>query len=202
MIPTAQVFTKRPHYDPKSPGLLGPLPSSGYCFHDERLDVDTLTWYDFDAPLMSGDVVALFYESEHGLKAIGKWLQYTPDGHWWGVSYATRDEDSLTAVRLDHPAFRFGGVAAMVAKLETPRATSREPESDAANRTPHAKRFFECAGASVIAHWKEHGFPPRARWDFSTPPENIAVIRKVWGTIASANPPRRFPFTLAATCAP
>jgi hypothetical protein len=175
----APTFTTFANYNAQSSGLLGPLRRQGYCLRNERLDVDTDDWYDFEAPLHSGDVVALFLDTPSGPMVRGKWLQYDRAGRWYAVSYATRDERSLCAIPLDHGGLRIGGIAALVATMETARSVPAEPASDS-HITPATLLAFDQLGGEAVALWAKHGFPPRRKMAFANPPENLEVIRSIW----------------------
>lgn len=145
-------------YDQCSPTLVGPLPCVGFCLGTEDLDADVLQWFDFGAPIMSGDPVTLFIETSNGLQAGGKVLQTRRDGSWWTLCWGTRDVSSLIAVPLDHPSLHVLAIAATVAQVRIPRVRPRDPHPVWV--TPQRQAAFDRIGEPAINEWRRHGFPP------------------------------------------
>jgi hypothetical protein len=167
----------RAAFNPQSAGLFGPLNATGFCLGPERLDADIQVWCDFNAAIYSGDTVFVFtVRPDHSIHALGKKIERTRDGKLWIWAYATREPDSQFAFPVDSEMLRILAIAPMVAELETPRTTSREPTSDAAGRECLAALGW--VGGAAVREWREQGYMPRIRLPIENDPRSVALLRE------------------------
>jgi len=160
-------------FDPTSRTLFGPLLSVGYCLNRENVAVDAFAWVDFAAPIHSGDIVTLFLKTRHGIEVAGKIMEYTRDGRWWFVCWATREEASLNAMPLDHACRSVLAIAPEVARMEIPRKQPRRPAE--VSTTEELRQRLYRLSAPALREWRALGFPPRRA--FEGPRGNPDLVR-------------------------
>src|SRR4051812_29887265 len=91
-------------FDEKSPTVVGPVRTVGYCTGDSEEGLERLEWIDFCAPVYSGCHVTVALDTNHsGIVLVGKILEFTRDGAPWLVCYGDRKLSKLVAIPLEHP---------------------------------------------------------------------------------------------------
>jgi hypothetical protein len=161
-------------FDEKSPTVVGPVRTVGYCTGDSEEGLERLEWIDFCAPVYSGCHVTVALDTNHsGIVLVGKILEFTRDGAPWLVCYGDRKLSKLVAIPLEHPGLRVLAIGATVLEVRMPslRAGPRLLEDE------QIWRHLEPIGRPALQEWRRCGFPPRAQLPVINHLRNIEFIR-------------------------